>query len=454
MAAPETHDWNLPVTVRGWGGAVSSESVFQVVSTEEDLCRKIVEVQTPSWLPRGAGCSYGDAALNDQGTLLRLQTPDSIELDTDNCRVRVGAGTCLRDLLEFLVPRGWWIPGVPGFLDVTAGGIAAVDAHGKDHLRFGSFGDQIEDLELTIADGSKLRLSRDSQGDLFSATIGGMGLTGHILGLTIRVQKLPSSWMWVEQRKAENLESIFSHFEELLDSHTHVTAWIDGLKTGKFSGRGIIRGASFASPGDLKSHSPEDVHRWLPPRRMPVVPLLSKIFSTRNIGNFNSLKWNLSGSERRVLRPLGKELFPLEVLRDWNRLYGAGGLFQHQCVLPTPIARQGCAEILGALHDAGTPPYLVVLKRMGSGNFPLSFPIDGWTLSCDVAASSSSESALRALDERVAALGGRVYLAKDSTLTPQLFEMMYPRLDEFREIRQGVDPGGKLASDLARRLKI
>lgn len=454
MTAPESHGWNPPMTFKGWGGVASSESVFQKLATEEDLCRSIVEVPTASWLPRGAGCSYGDAALNGSGTLLRFRAPDTIELDSTSGRVKVGAGTRLGDLLAHLVPRGWWISGVPGFLDVTVGGIAAVDAHGKDHFKSGSFGDQIEEMELAIADGSKIRINSDDHRDLFSSTVAGMGLTGHILGLTVRLQKLPSSWMWVERRKAENFEALFDNFEELLNEHSHVTAWIDGMQTGKSTGRGIISGASFASPEEFPSLSRDRVHQWLPPRRYSVVPLLSEFFSSRSVRAFNSLKWNLTEVQRRVLRPLGKELFPLETLRDWNRLYGDGGLFQHQCVLPPETALRGFTEILESLNESGTPPYLVVLKRLRRGNFPMSFPIDGWTLSCDVSASATSESVLRALDERVASLGGRVYLAKDSTLTPELLEKMYPRLQEFRQVRRGVDPDARLASDLARRLKI
>ncbi|HIA27267.1 MAG TPA: FAD-binding oxidoreductase [Planctomycetes bacterium] len=455
MAESEPPPTGCTTTFWGWGGVSRGESFFHDQLAAEVLCQLVREVPTASWLPRGAGCSYGDAALNSSGTLLRLLGSERIELDSDAGQVRVGAGMRLGDLLSRLVPLGWWVGGVPGFLDVTVGGIAAADAHGKDHLGSGSFGDQIEEIDLVTADGSRSRISRNRDGELFAATIGGMGLTGQITRLLLRLQKLPSAWMVQTKRRTETLTETFDRLEEMLAEHSHVAAWIDGMERGKNLGRGVVSGANFAERSLLSSIGSARHFRWQPTRPFPLVPALSSVFTARTVRCFNSLRWSFSPSEKREgLRPIAQALFPLESLKRWNRLYGEAGLFQHQCVLPREVAPEGVEEILRTLHESKNPPFLVVLKRLGTGTFPLSFPLDGWTLSCDLAASPSSEAVLRVLDERVAALGGRVYLAKDSTLTPALLERMYPRLGELREVRRRVDPEGRLASDLSRRLRI
>ena len=91
---------------------------------------------------------------------------------------------------------------------------------------------------------------------------------------------------------------------------------------------------------------------------------------------------------------------------------------------------------LAALRKVGAPSFLTVLKRFGHTNpAPLSFPIPGWTLAADVpAAVAGLLEVLDQLDEEVAAAGGRLYLAKDSRQTENMFKHSYPRFNEWRSI--------------------
>jgi decaprenylphospho-beta-D-ribofuranose 2-oxidase len=110
------------------------------------------------------------------------------------------------------------------------------------------------------------------------------------------------------------------------------------------------------------------------------------------------------------------------------------------------------AEI-AELRRAGVPCYLCVLKDMGEANgAPLSFPIPGWTITLDLPrAADGVWLALDRCDELVAAAGGRVYLSKDMRMRPAALEAMYPRLGEWREIRERADPERLWRSDLALR---
>ena len=100
-------------------------------------------------------------------------------------------------------------------------------------------------------------------------------------------------------------------------------------------------------------------------------------------------------------------------------------------------------------------PALAVLKHLGPGNdAPLSFPIEGWTLAVDFPAvvDRALGGFFDTLDQRVAAVGGRVYLAKDARMRAEMVPLMYPRIDAWREVQARVDPAGMLTSDLDRRL--
>ena len=160
-------------------------------------------------------------------------------------------------------------------------------------------------------------------------------------------------------------------------------------------------------------------------------------------------------SRQGELQTIGAFFHPLDAIRNWNRIYGPGGFRQYQYVVPfgQEVAVRRSFELVSRARAAS---FVTVLKRFGEGDpGPLSFPAPGWTLALDVPARAGGlDGLLAALDRLVVDAGGRVYLAKDSRVPAGTLAEMYPRLEEFRKLRAGLDPDGMLASDLSRRLRL
>jgi decaprenylphospho-beta-D-ribofuranose 2-oxidase len=411
-------------------------------------------------IARGAGRSYGDAAQNDGGLVLDLRGLDGpSEFDADAGVVRAGAGTTLARVLLELAARGLTLPVVPGTRHVTVGGAIASDVHGKNHPREGSFAHHLESLLLCTPEGQLLRVSPQQEPELFCATVGGMGLTGIILEATLRARPMPSSRVRAHVERTHTLAQAIALLAQP-GEHTHAIAWLDLLSRGSRFGRAVVTrsyDAGESDPDDARgSHG--SARSSAPFRTRPFASVPSWFpggaLRPATVAAFNAWHWHAAARARgaRTLS-MSANLFPLDALGDWNRLYGHEGLLQYQFALP--LGKE--EELIAAMEQLGRsrlPMYLAVLKRFGSPSGGLlSFPIEGWTMAIDFPAGAPGvRPALDRLDERVAAAGGRIYLAKDARAGAAILRSMYPGLARFLSIRSQVDPEQKLRSDLGRRL--
>jgi FAD/FMN-containing dehydrogenase len=387
-------------------------------------------------LPRGNGRSYGDSCLNPGGTLLDATGMDRfIAFDPATGILRCEAGVSLDTIIQLFLPKGWFLPVTPGTRYVTVGGAIANDVHGKNHHRTGSFGHHVRCFELLRSDGSRRLCEASGDDGWFAATIGGLGLTGLITWAEIQLRRVPGSSMESENIRFGCLDEFFQLSAESAATHEYSVAWIDCLATGKSRGRGHFTRADHAPtmPAERPSASGG---RWM----IPFTPPFSLV-NRLSLKPFNALYyWRQPSLRRRNVSHLLPFFYPLDGIREWNRMYGPSGFLQYQCVLPPSVARTGTAALLSEISSSGTGSFLAVLKEFGDtpSTGLMSFPRQGTTLALDFP--NSGESVLRLLsrlDRIVDEAGGAVYPAKDARLLSASFQQAYPR---WQEMGRFLDP--------------
>lgn len=409
-------------------------------------------------IARGMGRSYGDAAINSNGHVLLMERLKRfLSFDAHAGIVRAEAGVTLKEIVDVFLPRGWMIPVTSGTKHVTLGGCIAADVHGKNHHVDGTFGKFVRALELSLPDGSKRRCSPKQDAELFWATVGGMGLTGVITEVTLQLKPVESAYMNVKHYEANHLDAVLELLSNShLDDHYSV-AWIDCLAHGKKLGRGIVMNAHHITLQEVPKSIADPFH--VPKKFEYPIPfnVPSWLLRPQCVRFFNSIYYKLQKQRQDFfITDCDAYFYPLDRIRNWNRLYGKKGLVQYQCVLPDSSAREGLKVILEHLSKENCPSFLAVLKRFGGeGKGYLSFPMSGFTLSLDIPnVNKELLLILDTLDKEVLRFGGRLYLAKDSRMTPEAFRSMYTRFPQWLEIKNRVDPKGLISSDLSRRLKM
>ena len=427
------------VAISSWG-RLSSSDHHLVALTDVRQIGIDTNLTKPS-LAYGNGRSYGDVCLNPGGSLWMTNRLDRfIAFDEATGRLVCEAGVLLRDIQRALVPRGWILPVTPGTQLITVGGAIANDVHGKNHHAVGSFGDHVLGLSLCRSDGETISCGPDLRSDWFTATVGGMGLTGIVIEATLQLHRVPGPWLNAETIPFDDLEDFFALADGSEAGWAQTVAWIDCLKS---RGRGIFMRANFTAEdgGSLPTKKPI---------RMPLTPPFSLV-NALTLRPFNTVYFEMKKFARgTALVHYEPFFYPLDNVLEWNRMYGKRGFYQYQSVVPRSDALEATRAMLDAVARSGQGSFLAVLKTFGN-RMPIglmSFPRPGVTLALDFAnRGASTERLFERLDDIVRDCGGRIYAAKDARMPRDLFESGYPQLDRFLPFR---DPG--ISSAMSRRL--
>lgn len=412
-------------------------------------------------LTRGLGRSYGDAALPAApDTIVAGSSLADRILDFDPATgvLRAEAGLSLDELYRALLPRGWFTPVTPGTRFVTLGGMVAADVHGKNHHRAGCIGQHVLSVTLRVADGRIVTCAPAIEPDLFRATIGGMGLTGHILEVTLRLERVPTPWIHQRTSTVVDIDAFGDALREAAASWPMTVGWIDCVSRGAALGRGVLLAGRWAEPGEAPAEFP--VLRR--PLAVPVMPPVSLVqpFSVRMLNaayyRYHARRVGRSPAHDAttdVVRP-SSFFYPLDAIDSWWRLYGPRGFIQYQCVLPDSAGNGAVRDFLQVVSSRGRSSFLCVIKDCGDeGIGMLSFPKRGISIALDMPFDTQSQRLVDEMNELVIAAGGRIYLAKDALTRAEHFRAMeQDRIERFLAVRRAWDPGGRIRSAQSMRL--
>ncbi len=364
------------------------------------------------------------------------------------------AGVSLGEILEVFVPRGWFLPVTPGTKFVTLGGAIAADVHGKNHHKDGNFGHHVLWMDIVRPDGQLVTVTPQSDPALFETSCGGMGLTGVILNVAIRLRRIASAYIREEIVPAENLEAMMQLFES--SAHwTYSVAWIDCLAGGKNLGRSILMRGEHATADEARPLARgHDVLAYAPRQKLSVpVNLPGFLLNPWTVRGFNTFyHWSQSRHAGSRITNFDTFFYPLDAIGDWNRIYGRRGFTQYQAVFPTETSRAGLTELLERISRSGQGSFLAVLKQFGPLSHFIAFPRAGYTLALDFPITARTLALFPELDEVVLRHGGRLYLAKDVRMPRAVFDAGYENADAFRARIRAWDPTGRLGSRQSQRL--
>jgi FAD/FMN-containing dehydrogenase len=440
---------HTPIT--GWGLYPVVDAEFTKAHYHEDLVA--FARQAEPLLGQGNCRSYGDACLAPR-VVSTMPLNHLLAFDTETGILRAEAGVTLEEIIRFALPRGWFLPVTPGTKFPTLGGCIAADVHGKNHHVDGSIGCFIESIEMVLADGTSLRCSPQQHPDLFHATLGGMGLTGFIYAVTMRLKPVSSAYISMRSIKTSNFTEACHLFEETKDEYIYSVAWIDCLAKGAHLGRSIVMLGNHAPAEQLRRNDVKKLHS----SKQKTVPFFfpKLVLNRLSMKTFNTLYYN-----RQLRRQVDSIVhydpffYPLDMVSHWNRIYGRSGFLQYQFVIPFTNGLETMQEILERISAQGSASFLAVLKTFGPQQGLLSFPMSGYTLALDFPLHDERLIPfLRELNKVVLKAGGRIYLAKDAILEQADFEAMYPQLDEFKRIKKQYDPEHHFRSCQSDRLGI
>lgn len=457
--------------VEAWGMATSAMSYVFRPSTVDQL-HEIIRLASKAGVSvamRGAGRSYGDAALNAERVLIDMSRMKRIlAWDPGEGVLQVEPGVTIAELWRYVLGDGWWPAVVPGTMHPTVGGCLAMNIHGKNNWSAGTLGEHVREFEVMLADGSLLRCSPENDRDLFQAMVGGLGYLGIFTSITLDLKRIYSGLLEVRSLTESNLDGMLASMERFKEQADYVVGWVDCLAAGSGLGRGQIHTADYLGPGEDHQRArtlqvdyqdlPDTFFGLIPKSVMWILmrPLMNDLGARLiNMGRFWSARFQ---GDHRFRQSLAEFNFLLDYIPGWKKAYLPGGLVQFQSFVQADQASEVFGKLIRTTHRRGIPSYLGVLKRHRPDTFLLSHGVDGFSLAMDFRVTRRRRKRLVALlaelEEIVLEARGRFHFAKDSALSPETVAAYLGEdaLAELGKLKDRYDPGGLFSSNLTRRV--
>jgi decaprenylphospho-beta-D-ribofuranose 2-oxidase len=457
--------------LKGWGGALHSSAYVFRPATTEQLKESLATAQKSgrNVTLRGAGRSYGDAALGRENVVIDFTRMNRIlAWDPKSGIITCEPGVTIKQLWEYTIEDGWWPPVVPGTMFPTLGGVLAMNIHGKNNAKAGTIGEHVCAFDFLAASGEELHIGRETDPDLFHSIVGSFGMLGCFTSITLKLKKVYSGDLDVKVFVTENLHDLFALYDKQIPESDYLVGWIDAFAKGKSLGRAVVHQANYLGQGidPIPAQTLRVDHQNLPDTIAGIVPksimwrFMRPFTNAIGAAFVNAVKWRLSkiSPKKQFRQAHAAFAFLLDYVPDWKMSYGAGGLIQYQSFIPKEHAEDAFRTQIALCQHEGQVPLLAVFKRHRPDRFLMTHAVDGFSLALDFKVTRKNRQRLWKLTEKLNQIvldaGGRFYMAKDATLTQEAFRQYLGEetLAKFKELKKRFDPDNILESELSKRL--
>ena len=401
-------------------------------------------------IPRGAGLSYAPASFGKDKLIRDMCSFDRIlEFDESSKIVVVEAGISLKKLLTWSFSKQLFLPVLPGQPEITVGGCVAANVHGKNPYKDGTFMEQVEWIELSHPTlGTKI-ISRSNEKKIFNATCGGLGLTGIITKVALKLQKLSSEIVILSPKKTESLKNTL----EIMKQHTSddlLYSWNMGSTLFNF-GKGIVTSGIFSD--DSSSKTPQIKERKGMNSNDRLLPF--SLWNTLSSPIINSINRKIQSGKNIVKKDVYSALFPyVGAARMFYGLYGSNGLNEYQVLIKKKYSVEFIDDLTKLIKSEKPSLTILVMKLFNGKQKLLHFSDEGLSIILNLKHCNSTLKFLKKLDDIVISYKALPYIVKDSRLTKEVVEQCYPEYHVFKEILNEIDPKRIFKSELSERMNL
>ena len=467
MISSEKIKWQ---EVKGWAETHSVRSLVSYPLSKTDCVElsKYAKENSLTILPVGSSYTFGDMILNKDNMILNTCRMNKI-LSWDNTSgiMIVEPGVKVADVLGISLIENWTLCSIPGGLEVTIAGAVSNNIHGKDSWKVGNFGDHVIKMKLLTSSGKTIDVERSQNKDLFKAVVGGMGLIGIILEITLQLKKIPSAYVKLSSISTKNISESLNKLRESLKENDFSIAWIDAFSKNSTLGRGYVTSAKW-----IKNEGKIDEKRLSKSLRMskrifdilPAKPIWyilrpfynSTIFKILNKFIYHRNRWGdgNKGSGKVIL--FTEFNFMHNKIPNINHVQRPYGFIEVQFLFPIVNGLEAITECLSICQEYGYEPFLCAVKMHKADDYMISFSGDGYSFNVDIPLRNvklqKAKLIANLLFQIAVKYNGKIYLAKDELLSQELFNKIYPNHKKFLKIKNEIDPYGLYSSDLYKRL--
>ena len=401
-------------------------------------------------IPRGAGLSYAPASFGKDKLIRDMCSFDRIlEFDESSKIVVVEAGISLKKLLTWSFSKQLFLPVLPGQPEITVGGCVAANVHGKNPYKDGTFMEQVEWIELSHPTlGTKI-ISRSNEKKIFNATCGGLGLTGIITKVALKLQKLSSEIVILSQKKTESLKNTL----EIMKQHTSddlLYSWNMGSTLFNF-GKGIVTSGIFSD--DSSSKTPQIKERKGMNSNDRLLPF--SLWNTLSSPIINSINRKIQSGKNIVKKDVYSALFPfVGTARMFYGLYGSNGFNEYQVLIKKKYSVEFIDDLTKLIKSEKPSLTILIMKLFNGKQKLLHFSDEGLSIILNLKHCNSTLKFLKKLDDILISYKALPYIVKDSRLTKEVVEQCYPEYHVFKEILNEIDPKRIFKSELSERMNL